>query len=150
MTTLQQSTQLTYSEVKSIYSEVEEIEDSIDQREVVENMSSEESDFEVGNYRFIHNDSIDKIQQEELEGDTYMLGCFSAWFLADILDMPLDMVELVQENEGFEGLGQMVLDNNKLEELQDKYNSTDGYGHHFNHYDGNEWYVNSYHVFRTN
>ena len=108
--------------------------------------------FEIGNYRFISDDRIDKIQQDELKDDLYMLGCFNAWFIADILEMDTEIIETLQKSEAFEGIGKMLLPH--IDELQEKYSSMDGYGHHFNHYDGceNEFDLNGklYHCFRTN
>ena len=138
-------------EFKEIKALAKFCEDSlIDAREVYDNMIEDTRDFEVDNYRFIHDDNINKIQQEELSSDTYMLGCFSAWFLADILDAPVNAIELMQKAEAYEAIGEWVLESDKLEELQEEYSSMDGYGHHFNHYDGNEDEINHYHVFRIN
>ena len=60
---------------------------AIDVREVLENFTYED-DFEVDNYRFIREDEIDAIMRDELASDAYMLGCFNAWFLADVLGCP--------------------------------------------------------------
>ena len=119
-----------------------------DWREVVEYMQSGDNDFEVENQRLIHKDAIDDIMQEELANDTYMLGCFNAWFIADILDISTDAVEKMQKAEAFEGLGEMMLKH--IEEVQETYARMDGYGHHFSHYDGNERELDEYYVFRVN
>lgn len=104
-------------------------------------------------WRFINDDVIDQIMQDELESDTYMLGCFNAWFLADILGTSTDAIEAIQKAEAYEGLGEMVLAGGHLEKLQKAYASADGYGHHFSGYDGNgeEFTLESgdiYHAFR--
>ena len=121
----------------------------IDVRSVLESMIDGEQDFEVDGYRFIHPDSIDEIQQGELSSDTYMLGCFNAWFLADILGCPTDAIEKMQASEAFEGIGAWVLDGH-LEELQQAYAAADGYGHHFAHYDHEEHEIGQYLAFRVN
>ena len=139
-----------YSEIKRIKSELENISLEDSWKEVIENMTEETEDFEVDNYRFIHEDNIDEIQQKELSGDTYMLGSFYASFIADNTDLSLNIVKALQEANKFNTIGQHILDNDYLETMQEAYSSQDGYGAHFNSYDGNEEEINSYHVFRIN
>ncbi len=123
---------------------------AIDVRETIEHINDDENDFTVDDHRFIRADDIDEIMCGELEGDEYMLGCFNAWFLADILNTTTEAIEAMQKAEAYEGIGKMVLGNNKLAELQQAYVSADGYGHHFAHYDGNEDEIGKYLVFRVN
>jgi hypothetical protein len=132
-------------------SEIKEIKNLVDDdwRDAVERITEQEDDFCSGNFRFIRQDAIDKIQQDELSGDEYMLGCFTDWFLADVLDLDIDVIEAMQKAEAFEALGKMVLSMDKLEELQQSYMSADGYGHHFNHYDGAEEELGEYYYFRV-
>ena len=122
-----------------------------DWREVWENVRENKDDFEVANYRFISQDEIDEIMQDELSGDEYILGCFNAWFIADILGMPCDAVEKIQKAEVFEGLGALMAQ--KIKEVQQKYVSGDGYGHHFAQYDGEEHEITlgniEYYAFRV-
>lgn len=98
----------------------------------------EESDFTIGKYRFIDQDFIDEIMAEELGSDEYMLGCFNSWFLADVLDIDQDVIDEMQKCEAFTAIGKLVLSLGKLNELQKAYARADGYGHHFNRYDGSE------------
>lgn len=102
--------------------------------EVLREAESSE-DFELHQFRFINADRIDKIQQDELSGDPYALGCFNAWFLADILDIDTEIVEAAQSGEAFEALGNSVINGGHLADLQEAYAAADGYGHHFAHYD---------------
>ena len=124
--------------------------DIFDTMEVLRNMENLDSDFEVGNYRFIHTDDIDEVQRDELSSDEYMLGCFNASFLASVLDIDQDVIEAMQKAEAYEAVGKLVLSMDKLEELQQDYVKWDGYGHHFNHYDGNEIETGNYHIFQIN
>ena len=127
--------------------------DNLDFDECVEamnEMDAETNDFEVGDYRFIEQSDIDEIMQDELGNDRYMLGCFTDWFLADILGTSPEAIKKMQEAEAFEGIGEMVLAANKLEELQSEYVSQDGYGHHFAHYDGHSHEVGTYYAFKVN
>jgi len=117
-------------------------------QDAMNNIDNTESDFEAGNYRFIHTDNIDGIQQSELQDDLYTLGAFNAWFIADVLEIDLDVIEAMQSAEAFEAIGKLILSLNKVEALQKAYCSADGYGHHFNHYDGNELEIGEYHVFQ--
>ncbi len=117
-------------------------------------IDSESNDFEINGYRFITSDSIDSIQQEELSNDLYILGCFNASFLSEVLEMDQELIELVQEAEKYEKLGEMVINNGKIEKLQEGYSFLDGYGHHFAHYDGEEIEETlngtDYYIFRVN
>lgn len=129
--------------------------DNSEIKEIIQNVYLEnEDDFEVGNYRFIADTMIDRIQRDELESDLYILGCFNAWFIADVLDIDVEVIEAMQESEAYEAIGKLIISMGKLDKLQAEYSSVDGYGHHFNHYDFNEdeVYINDelYHVFRTN
>ena len=107
-------------------------------REVVENFVNQESDFEVDGVRFISSDCIDKTQQDELSNDLYCLGCFNSWFIADVLNIDVDVIDAMQKAEAFEALGKLIISLGKLPELQSAYSSADGYGHHFNSYDCGE------------
>jgi len=127
-----------YSELKAIRTLCDGLFSTPDWREVFDNIYDKEPDFEVDGVRFIDADCIDDIQQEELSGDEYMLGCFNSWFLADILGIDEDVILAMQKAEAFEAIGKLVLSMGKLEELQKEYAAADGYGHHFNHYDGEE------------
>jgi len=132
--------------------EIKEIKNLVDDewKEAVMSISLKKDDFEVNDYRFIRQDKIDKIQQEELGDDSYILGCFNAWFLADILDLPTQDIEDLQKKDCFDAIGYMVLKSGKIEELQEQYVSADGYGHHFAHYDHNEHELGKYYAFRVN
>lgn len=144
-------TNIKYSEIKKLKAFCEGLTSQPDWRDVFNAITCREHDFEVSNVRFIDTDNIDEIQQEELGGDEYILGCFNADFLSEVLNLSVEVIEAIQDAEGFEALGKMVLEMDKLEELQEQYASADGYGHHFNHYDGNEEELffagNIYHVF---
>ena len=122
--------------------------DSDEAREMVLSLRDGENDFEVGNYRFISEDAIDEIMQDELSSDEYVLGCFTDWFLADVLDIDIDVIQAMQSADAYEALGKLVISKGKLEELQRQYVIADGYGHHFNHYDFNEWEAGGYYAFR--
>ena len=127
-----------YSEIKEVRQFCENLTSEPDWKEVIKNIVDGESDFEVDNVRFINSDSIDEIQQEELSNDEYILGCFNAWFIADILRIDVDVIEAMQKANAYEALGKLIISLDKLPELQAEYSSADGYGNHFNHYDGNE------------
>jgi len=133
---------LTLSEIKEIASLVN------DWRTVAENIRNNEPDFEIENYRFIDADEIDEVQKNELSADTYILGCFSHWFIAEITGLPVESVTKAQESESFEILGELMLKD--IGEVQEKYAGYDGYGHHFAHYDGHEQEIGNYYAFRVN
>jgi hypothetical protein len=92
--------------------------------------------------------------QDELKGDVYKLGCFNDLFLADVLDIDIEVIEEMQKVEAFSAIGKLVLSLGKLEELQESYVSADSYGHHFNRWDGSQDEVlvgtELYYVFKEN
>ena len=140
-----------FSELKIIHSFCEE--NDIDFKETVSNILENERDFEVEDHRFIHFDDIDEIQQEELRSDLYLLGCFNAYFLADNTSLSLKVIEVLQKNEAYEELGELVQED--VENIQRGYAYLDGYGNHFAYYDGKGLELfdvngSDYYVFRIN
>jgi hypothetical protein len=107
-------------------------------REVVENVTSGETDFEVDNVRFISADTIDEVLAGELAGDEYVLGCFNASFIAGVTGWPIALIEAAQKDEAYQALGEAIIKEGYTEEMAKQYASADGYGHHFNSYDGSE------------
>lgn len=123
---------------------------NIDVRYVCENINDGENDFEVEGYRFIHEDSIAEIMQEELSSDEYVLGCFNAGFLSEAIGVDSDVIEAMQEANAFGAIGKLVLSLDKIEEVQELAVTWDGFGQYFSHYDGSEESVGEYLVFRVN
>jgi len=117
-----------------------------ERREIIESM--DEDDFEVANYRFIHQDAIDEIQRDELLSDIYTLGCFNDWFIADITGLDCNVVTKAQKAGSYELLGELMA--KEIDEVQYQYTAMDGYGHHFGHYDGYEYEAGEYSYFRVN
>ena len=108
----------------------------IDFRELTEQITDENDDFEIDNYRFIKVSEIDTIQQDELKSDLYILGCFNADFIEDNTNLSLKVIQALQKAEAFEELGELIVDD--IETIQSEYVRMDGYGQHFGRYDGNE------------
>lgn len=138
-----------YSQVKTIKSFCANLFSDPDYREVIAH--SGEDDFEVDGVRFVRDDAIDQIQQDELASDEYILGCFNADFLADVLGIDQEVIEAMQKAEAYEAIGKLIISMGKLEALQQAYSRADGYGHHFNGYDFSEDEITidgiDYHVF---
>lgn len=124
-----------YSQVKVIKNFCSDLFSSPDWREVTAAIKQGKYDFEVDGVRFINSDNIDEIQQDELSSDLYCLGCFNASFLSGILELDQDAIEAIQKAEAYEALGKLIISMGKLVEVQSEYAFSDGYGHHFNHYD---------------
>lgn len=126
----------------------------LDVDEVIENIDDEKDDFTIDNYRFIHEDEIDQILEDELGDDAYVLGCFNDWFIADNTDLSLEIVQALQRSQEFEAIGNYIIDNDFLTDFAKAYSDADGYGHHFGHYDGNiiedVLSETGYYVFRIN
>jgi len=152
---------LQFTEIKHIRNEVENTGVS-DWKDVVASIAEDMGDFEVDGYRFIHEDVIDEIMQEELKNDTYILGCFNANFLAEHIELSEEIIVALQEGEKYEALGEHCLA--YIEEIQEAYRDADGFGHHFAHYDHHEYEldidqfdeqgvktgIETYHYFRVN
>lgn len=137
------------SQIKTLIQFLKDLDfETEDFKEVYLNFEVEKQDFEVNDYRFIHKDSIDQILIEELESDTYILGCFNAWFLADCSGLPIELIEAGQKGEQYEAVGKAMLPH--IEEIASEYSRLDGYEHHFSPYDGEELEVLNYYVFRLN
>jgi len=122
----------------------------IDVREMLEKLFDGEKDFEVDDYRFIQEDSIDSIMLEELSNDEFILGCFNASFLASTIEIDYDVIKSCQDCEAYEAIGKLIKSLDKLEEVQEAYVEADGYGHHFSSYDGVEHTIKDYSIFRLN
>lgn len=126
--------------IKELVKELENLGlDKEERKEVINKMKDQESDFEVNDVRFINAFDIDKIQQDELLNDLYILGCFNSWFIADILEIDSDSIEEIQKAGAYEALGKML--SKHIVEVQEKYQAADGYGYHFNSYDHSEEYL---------
>ena len=123
-------------------------------REIRESIENEEEDFiieiEGMELRFIHENYIDEIMTDELSQDDYILGCFNAWFLADLLDVELCIIEELQKKECYEAIGKWIKSNDLMDDLQYEYKKSDGYGHHFAGYDFEDIEIENYHIFRIN
>lgn len=121
-----------YSEIKKIRKFCEGLHSEPAWREVIEHAGEE--DFTVDNVRFIATDTIDEIQVDEMESDSYCLGCFTADAIADATGWPVVLIEAAQKGEAFEEIGE-AMDREHIKTLQQIYSRADGYGHHFNRYD---------------
>lgn len=124
----------------------------IDFRELTEQITDENDDFEIDNYRFIKVSEIDTIQQDELKSDLYSLGCFNTSFIAENTNIPYNAIVALQKADAYESLGEMMEDD--IETIQREYSRLDGYGHHFGRYDGNEYEITlndvDYYYFKVN
>lgn len=108
-------------------------------------------DYDGREYRIIDNDCIESIMKDELSSDTYILGCFNAWFLSDIMNIPSEAIEKIQNADCYDALGIIISNNDEMmTELVSKYISADSAGHHFSSYDGSENDCGEYTVFCIN
>ena len=127
-----------YSQIKAVKTFAENLFSTPCYREIIENVDNEVNDFEVDNVRLILASDIDAIQAEELTNDLYCLGCFNASFISEQTGIDEDLIQIIQDSEGFEKLGEHIEKNCDMVEFAQSYSSVDGYGHHFNSYDGGE------------
>lgn len=108
-------------------------------------------DYDGREYRVIENNDIESILKDELSNDTYILGCFNAWFLSDIMDVPSEAIEKIQSADCYDALGIIIANNDgMMNELVSRYISSDGAGHHFSSYDSSEDDCGEYTVFCIN
>ena len=130
-----------YSQIKTTINFCNDLFSTPDHKEVIDNVLADLDDFEVDNVRFIKDEQILPIMVDEIFSDDYLLGCFSADFIADNSDLNYDLVRACQNSEAYEAIGTALndtLDQGEKEEFCDAYASADGFGHHFNHYDFGE------------
>ena len=108
-------------------------------------------DYSGREYRIISNDNIEDVMKDELSSDTYILGCFNAWFLSDIMNIPSEAIEKIQSADGYDALGIIISNNDEMmDKLVSRYISADGAGDHFSSYDGSENDCGEYTVFCIN
>lgn len=128
---------MNFSDIKQVKAFCETLFSTPDWREVVRHIADEEHDFEVDNVRFINSEDIDEIQADEMENDSYILGCFNAEAIADATGWPTALIEAAQKGEAYQEIGE-AMTREQIEALQQIYSGADGYGHHFNSYDFGE------------
>lgn len=126
-----------YSNIKKVKEFCQSLDSQPDWREVIKEIQQNTNDFEVNEVRFICDTDIKDILEDELAADEYMLGCFTAWAIADATGWPLALIEAAQKGEQYEAIGE-AMTGEHVANLADCLISNDGYGHHFNRYDGNE------------
>jgi len=126
-----------YSDIKKIKQFCDNLHSQPDWREVVEEIENGSDDFEIDDVRFIESNSIDAILEDELSSDPYILGCFASWAIADATGWPIELIDIAQKNDAFEDIGK-ALTGEHISDLASILVQYDGYGHHFNRYDGSE------------
>jgi len=132
----------TYTQLKTAINFCENLFSTPDHKEVLSFLADKEIDFTVNDVRFIKTSEIDQILADELESDLYTLGCFTAWFIADQTKLPIEMIEACQKSEAYEALGEGIKATCDMLDFAKAFVSADGYGHHFNGYDGSEEEIN--------
>jgi hypothetical protein len=130
---------MVFSQVKALKTFCEGLFSEPCYREVIAGLEDEDHDqIDVNNVLFIRSDKIDAIQQERMEDDLYLLGCFNARFIADNSILEYATVKTMQESECYEALGKLLLNLGCVPAMQEDYASLNGYGHDFNGYDGEQ------------
>lgn len=109
---------------------------NIDKHELFENISEENTDFEIDSYRFITEDEALNEVVNMYKYDEYLLGCFNAGFIEDFIDLDYDSIKTIQERELFEVIGKLIINSGNIEAMMEEYICLDGYGHALNSYDG--------------
>lgn len=126
-----------FSEIKALKKFCETLDSEPNWREVLERILLDDDDFTVNDVRFIDADSIDDILVDELMSDNYLLGCFTPEAIEYATDWPIVLIEAAQKGEAFEAIGE-AMTKEHVEKLAEYYSGADGYGHHFNSYNGSE------------
>ena len=118
---------LTYSEAKALI----EMTDKESVQAFVEGEKWPDTDYIILTETEAHERVYDMYR-----GDAYMIGCFSAWFIADHVCLDTETIETLQKSEAFEGIGRAVMNSGNFEDMMDDYIAADGFGHALNSYDG--------------
>lgn len=126
-----------YSQIKKIKSFCDTLVSTPAWRDVVEAIVSGVQDFEVDGVRFLHDDVILDTLVDELANDEYILGGFAAWCIAEATGWPEVLIKAAQKAAAYAEIG-AAMDKWQIRKLAEIYSSADGFGHHFNGYDGNE------------
>lgn len=126
-----------YSQIKKIKSFCDTLVSTPAWRDVVEAIVSGVQDFEVDDVRFIHDAGILDVMTDELARDEYILGGFAAWCIAEATGWPVVLIEVAQSGQAYAQIG-AAMGKEQVRKLAEIYSSADGFGHHFNGYDGNE------------
>ena len=130
-----------YSQIKKIKSFCDDRVSAPAWRDVVEKILAGGQDFTVDNVRYIHDDVILDTLADELARDEYVLGCFSAWCIAKATGWPEVLIEAAQSGQAYAQIG-AAMDKGQIRKLAEIYSSADGFGHHFNAYDGSDEEIN--------
>lgn len=126
-----------YSEIKKVKEFCNSLFSTPDWREVVEAINNGETDFEVDDVRFITSDTILEVLEDELAADEYTLGCFNASAISEATGWPMVLIEAAQKGEQFEEIGK-AMNGEHIAALAELYARYDGYGAHFNSWNGGE------------
>lgn len=108
----------------------------IDYEEFMEK-SQNHKDFIIGKYRLVHEDVIYDVAREELQNDPHYVGSFMPYFIAYHCDLDFELIEFIQQHEGYSLLGEHIINSKNFESFVFDYLNEDGFGNHFAYYDGN-------------
>lgn len=138
---------LSHNSGEHVYSDIKQL-----ISDVAENFDNDFNvDFDGREYRIISNDDILEIMMNELESDTYVLGCGADWFMSDVTGIPVDAIRKIQNADAYEALGIIIANNNEmLTKFAEGIISQDGAGHHFSSYDSSESDTGEHTVFCVN
>lgn len=136
---------MTYSDIKTIYTLAAAIE--ADARELVAavteaNESNESANTTDYDYLVVAENYIQTAVEDNISSDEYVLGCFNAWFIANVTGWPLFLVEAAQTDEGRAKLGEAIVSEGFVPAMAEAYISADGAGHSLSGYDGTEHELN--------
>jgi len=104
--------------------------------------------FNLCNYLFVPTHRLDEYLADYLSNDEYCLGCFIPWFISDRTGVDQSVIESMQDCGAFEAVGKLILSLCDMKEFASAAASADGYGHFLNSYDGQEYEVAGYTVFK--
>lgn len=124
------------SEARSIYWFCREY--GLDFRDAMENIIANKKDFVIDNYRFVDKDEIDDIMGKEMESDPFMLGCFRSTFLEYHTGLTARIVEALQKAEEYEAIGEYIIEEGLVADMQQDWAGQEGYGPHFSPYDSKQ------------
>jgi hypothetical protein len=130
------------------FSQIKEIKDAVngseDWKTIIKEIERGESDIYTDEYRVIEKSVIDSLVADEIQDQLY---AFRPEFLADITQMSETALRDIQTCRHAEATLNEFL-NPYLEEIAEEYVSTEGYGHIFASYDGQEIETEDHYVFR--
>ena len=126
--------------LRSLVRQIQEIEDleREDRHEIIRAILDGEKDWDNDCWRVVRDDYVTDALAKAIGMDTYVLGCYSPWLLADATGIPIEVFEKLQEHGLLDTAG--IIAEPHVKKIAEHIRSEEGPAL-FANYDGNYWEV---------